>query len=322
MKDKSLISVLIPTYNVGCFIEECLHSVLNQTWTELEVIVVDDGSSDNTYQIAKSFEGDKRVKVYQQKHQGAPVARNLAFALSSGTYIQYLDGDDILSPQKLEKQVLSLQKCNESAISVVTFRQYKDGILNDEWFNLSKVNKNYDKGIDLQVALWKHEIPSYVPSCYLTHRSIIQLAGEWNERLIKNQDGEFFSRILKFVSEVVFIDKEYVGWRYVENSITHQRNKKSVDCILYTYKSIAHLLCEIKPKDYKIAIAVNFGRFIWYEALTYAQVKETLAFLQEIGITPMYPTKSRLFLCLNSIVGPFLGIRILSLKKHLWKKHL
>ena len=99
-----LISVLIPAYNSERWLAGTLRSALAQTWPRLEVIVVDDGSRDATLAVARTFEG-KQVKVVTQPNQGACAARNHAFSLAQGTYIQWLDADDLLHPDKISAQM-------------------------------------------------------------------------------------------------------------------------------------------------------------------------------------------------------------------------
>ena len=106
---RPLVSVVIPAYNSARFIHETLESVRQQTWPALEVFIIDDGSSDDTVSIARSF-GLEWFHVVEQKNSGACVARNRGLDLSKGKYIQFLDADDVLSPDKIEKQVGMLEK--------------------------------------------------------------------------------------------------------------------------------------------------------------------------------------------------------------------
>src|SRR2546426_3283066 len=99
-----LVSILIPAYNAERWIADSIKSALSQTWVKKEIIVVDDGSSDNTLEIAKTFES-KTVKVIAQRNMGACGARNRALTLAQGTYIQFLDADDLLAPDKISQQL-------------------------------------------------------------------------------------------------------------------------------------------------------------------------------------------------------------------------
>ncbi|MBW4665202.1 MAG: glycosyltransferase family 2 protein [Chroococcus sp. CMT-3BRIN-NPC107] len=110
-----LVSVIIPAYNAEAFIERTLKSVICQTYTNLEVIVVDDGSKDKTFEIVQSIaQKDTRVMLIQQQNAGVAAARNLAIEKSQGEYIAPIDADDIWYTEKIEKQVKCILNADES----------------------------------------------------------------------------------------------------------------------------------------------------------------------------------------------------------------
>lgn len=112
MKYRDKISVIIPTYNRESTIKASIESVLGQTYDNIEVIVVDDGSTDNTEKVVKSIK-DKRLKyIKQKKNAGACMARNIGIEKATGTYISFQDSDDIYYKNKLEKQFQNMQKEN------------------------------------------------------------------------------------------------------------------------------------------------------------------------------------------------------------------
>src|SRR5689334_6006096 len=106
---KSLVSILIPAYNAEAFLGQTLESALAQTWPRKEIIVVDDGSNDGTLAVAQEF-ARRGVRVVSNKSRlSASAARNKAFSLCQGDYIQWLDADDLLAPDKIEKQMALLE---------------------------------------------------------------------------------------------------------------------------------------------------------------------------------------------------------------------
>src|SRR5438874_10844901 len=107
---KPLVSILIPAYNAEPWIANTIKSALDQTWSRTEIIVVDDGSRDQTLQVARQF-ASKNVSVVTQENRGASAARNKALELCQGDYIQWLDADDLLSSDKIEGQMESAAKC-------------------------------------------------------------------------------------------------------------------------------------------------------------------------------------------------------------------
>ena len=105
---KPLVSILIPAYNAERWIADAIRSALAQTWPNKEIIVVDDGSADQTLQVARGF-ASKSVLVTTQPNRGAAAARNHAFSLGQGDYIQWLDADDLLAPDKVSLQMEALE---------------------------------------------------------------------------------------------------------------------------------------------------------------------------------------------------------------------
>lgn len=120
-----LVSVIIPAYNAEKFIQHTLESVLAQTYTEIEVIVVDDGSRDRTAEIVEFFaQQDSRIQLFKQPNAGVAAARNFAIEQSKGKYIAPIDADDIWYPQKLEKQVRCIEAADESVGLVYAWSVY------------------------------------------------------------------------------------------------------------------------------------------------------------------------------------------------------
>src|SRR5271167_5086337 len=106
---KPLVSILIPAYNAEAWISDTLESAIAQTWQRKEIIVVDDGSKDQTAEVARRF-ASRGVAVVSKENQGAAATRNHALRLAQGDYIQWLDADDLLSPDKIERQFAALRE--------------------------------------------------------------------------------------------------------------------------------------------------------------------------------------------------------------------
>lgn len=118
-----LVSIVIPCFNSENYIAECLNSVLAQGYDNLEVIVVDDESQDNSLKIIKSY---TNIKLYTQKNSGACVARNLGLFKSQGKYIKFLDSDDFLEPGVIKKQVNLAEQLDENQIVYGDYYLFKD----------------------------------------------------------------------------------------------------------------------------------------------------------------------------------------------------
>lgn len=121
------VSVIIPAYNVELFISECLTSVIGQTYQNLEIIVIDDGSTDNTLEKIRYFADlDSRVVVVSQKNQGVSAARNKGLSLAGGEYVTFIDSDDTYNPDSIEIMVQALEEKNTDCVNVQYILREKD----------------------------------------------------------------------------------------------------------------------------------------------------------------------------------------------------
>ena len=119
-----LISVVIPIYNKSEFIEETIYSVVKQSYRNLEIIVVDDGSTDNSLDIVNSL-NDSRLRVFSQPNSGVERARNYGFSNSGGSFITFHDADDLMSQDRLKKQI-DFFVSNEALVLVGTWANVID----------------------------------------------------------------------------------------------------------------------------------------------------------------------------------------------------
>src|SRR5258707_4184604 len=117
MSGKPLVSILIPAFNAQEWIADAIKSAIAQTWPWKEIIIVDDGSTDQPLRIARQF-ASKQLKVSAQQNQGGAAARNKAFSVCQGDYIQWLDADDLLAADKVACQMKVLERCSDRRILV------------------------------------------------------------------------------------------------------------------------------------------------------------------------------------------------------------
>jgi glycosyltransferase involved in cell wall biosynthesis len=212
---KPLVSILIPAYNAEEWISQTLESAIAQTWSHKEIIVVDDGSKDQTLAVARRFESDQ-VRVVTQKNQGAAATRNNAFSLCHGDYIQYLDADDLLGPDKIAAQMnaLGLSPNKRTLLSgswgKFLCRYYRAQFIPSAlWTDLSPVEwlqRRMGQNLYMQTASW------------LTSRELILAAGPWDTRLMGDDDCEFFCRVLLASDGVRFVPGSRIYYRYSGSS--------------------------------------------------------------------------------------------------------
>lgn len=123
---KPLVSVVIPAFNSGEYVREAIDSVFAQTYSPIEVIVVDDGSTDDTAEKLHSLIKAQKIRYTFQPNQGLAAARNTGIGLAEGKYLQFLDADDLLAPEKIEKQVKRLESLAEPSVCGTDFRCFEN----------------------------------------------------------------------------------------------------------------------------------------------------------------------------------------------------
>jgi len=258
-----LVSIIIPAFNAEKTIIETVQSCLGQTWRNIEVIIIDDGSTDNTILLIRNLH-DTRIKLYQQNNKGACAARNLGISYATGTYIQFLDSDDLLSPDKIKNQVELLIKSSPLSIASCAWgRFYKNTV--DFKVEKSDLNKNYSNPINWLIESW-NGVGMGVCSMWLTPANLIKKAGYWNEELIINQDGEYFARVLLHANEIVFCKRSIVYYRSGNKESVSQSifNEIKACSLLKSYQLYTLAISDKSAsKDVNKALARNFAGFIY-----------------------------------------------------------
>jgi glycosyltransferase involved in cell wall biosynthesis len=205
-----LVSIIIPAYNSERWIHETVQSSLNQTWPHIEIIVVDDGSTDSTLSIARSL-ASRSVKVVTQPNSGVSVARNHGFRIAQGSYIQWLDADDLLAPNKIASQLQTAEPGQVSRTlltgkfgSFYFCRERATITPTGLWRNLSPLDWLLVKFND---QVWMN------PAVWLVGRKLTELAGPWDEQLVRDNDGEYISRVVASSDSVQFIPEAMSYYR-------------------------------------------------------------------------------------------------------------
>lgn len=207
---KPLVSILIPAYNAQEWIADTLRSAVSQTWDRKEIIVVDDGSTDKTPDILRRFE-PKGVHIVTQENQGGSAARNKAFSLSHGDYIQWLDNDDLLAPDKVERQIQALRRLGgkrtlfSSMWGSFMFRPNRAEFAPTAlWCDLSPTEfllRKMEQNLFMQTSVW------------LVSRELCEAAGPWDTTMMSDDDGEYFCRVLLASDGVRFVPEAKSYWR-------------------------------------------------------------------------------------------------------------
>jgi len=278
-----LVSVIIPVHNGAAYLAETVRSALDQTWKKLEIIIVDDGSTDNSIQIARDFEADN-IKIFTQQNCGASAARNKGLKEAKGEYIQFLDADDLISPDKIEAQLACLKGSSTQLAICRTVHfthgeNHSNGVNSNDWFY-----QDNNDSVDFLIKLYAGEdvLPNYggmiTIHSWLTHRALIEKAGLWNEKLSVDDDGEFFCRVVLASEGIKFCDKGVNFYRKFNDrmSLSAEKTLKGTEsAILATDLKLGYL----KKRSGDPVIDLIFARHYWWAGvMAYPQFKRLSAY--------------------------------------------
>jgi len=266
----------MPLYNVEQYIDETLKELEKQTYENIEIIIVNDNSTDNSLEIARKFESEK-IKFFTNPNKGACSARNYAFSKSSGEYIKFMDADDFCTFNLIEKQIGVLKTLTKEDIVFSPLKMlFSDGklILPDR-----TIDKDYEEAFNLQIEILK--LGGFnIPHCYMMSRKLVEDVGGWDEDILKNQDGECFSRVLAQANSAICIKDAFAIWRQTGIGVSSQLSLKAVESMLETYRKILKLTIEKQDTIVTREICGEYlGLFIYTQ---YPQLRTILPRVKEI----------------------------------------
>jgi len=226
-----LVSVIIPTYNRAHLVCDAIQSVLGQTYPHLEVVVVDDGSTDGTAQRVQALPHDGRLRLIAVPHRGVAAARNAGIEAARGMYVGFCDSDDVWEPHKLERQVAYLDRRVELGLV------YSDAAVSA---NGRAVVRSYfaerppQRGQVFHALLEQNFIPNVT---VLARRACLDAVGRFNEELTSSEDYEFWLRFCRRFP-VDFLDEPLVRVRRQGDNLTgdphlsHQAHLRVLDGVV------------------------------------------------------------------------------------------
>ena len=283
-----LVSVIIPTYNRSKYIADAIQSVLNQTYKDIELIVIDDGSTDNTKNVLQLYIEKKVVKYIYQKNAGPAAARNRGIKASRGELIAFLDSDDLWLTDKLEKQVAIMKKHHKAGL-VYTNSKYVDA-------NGVRILYRFPTSLELPCGkIFKEIILGEAPlgtSSILVRKECFEEVGLYREDLFWGEDREMHARIsMKYdilgINEILcivrrhsenisnnFSLKEPSAKRMIEGIFDNPLIKKHElylrPIVHARYRAIFANMC-LQKKSYKHALKLVLESFYYnlFEARSY-----------------------------------------------------
>lgn len=262
MTSSTLVSIIITCYNASDCILETLHSVTQQTHKALEIIIVNDGSTDDSEEKILSVT-DGRIRYYKQPNAGQCKASNYGLSKATGAYIKFFDADDIMNDKHIEMQLKKLEG-TQNKIASSAWGRFYDGnpqsakfipetvwqnMMPLEWLRAALLQKN-----DMMGA-WLWLIPV----------EVIKKCGGWDERLSLNNDFEFSIRLLLSCEEVLFVPQAKVYYRSGSSHTLSQKpsKKRYEDALLSTQLGCSYLIKAEDSPQFRLICANRFQEWIY-----------------------------------------------------------
>ncbi len=257
----ALVSILIPCHNAAPWLAETLESALAQAWPEKEIILVDDGSTDDSLAIARRCEA-RGIRVLTQANAGASAARNRALRESRGQFLQFLDADDLLSPDKISRQVALLADAGGRYVATCRWGRFSrvpaeacfvDEVVFREFTPLDFLLLPGDRGAMMHPAAW------------LVPRDLVEAAGPWDERLTLNDDGEYFSRVVLASQGIRFSESGRTYYRSrLRSSLSQRADSAALRSLFLSIELFAaHLQAAEDSPRVRRSLANYYQRFIF-----------------------------------------------------------
>jgi glycosyl transferase family 2 len=257
----SRVSVIIPCKDGAAWLAEGIESCLRQTWKDLEIIVVDDGSTDTSLRVARHYESSA-VAVIRSERNGASAARNTGLERARGDFIQFLDADDLLDPDKVRIQMERLANSPELSIASGAWARFRYDP-HDATFLAEPVWRDFSPP-EFLISSWLGGgmMPNFA---WLTPRAVIEKAGPWNEQLSLNDDGEFFCRVALASAGILFCEDARGYYRSgVGPTVSRRQDEAALASAFAAIElSCDHLLEHCDSPSAASACATHYQRFIF-----------------------------------------------------------
>lgn len=304
------VSIIVPCYNAAPWLGAALESCLAQTGATLDIVVVDDGSTDDSLAIAHRF-APRGVTVVAQPNRGAAAARNRGLEVARGEFIQFLDADDLLAPGKIAAQLdRAAREPAGTAFSAHWWRFIHD-----------PARPEYDDPNPLLADLSPRDyLLRYGsvncmmhPAAWLLPRAVVDAAGPWDERISLNDDGEFFSRIVTAATHIAYCPDARSLYRSGQpGNLSSQRSRRHLESAHLALQLIIDEMTLLEDSPAMRRAAADLAQRFAYEYYPAAPdlVADAEQLARSLGGSAFRPLGSKAFLLLRPLVGWKLARRL------------
>lgn len=233
MERNVIVSIIIPVYNAEKYLQQCLESVINQTYPTLDIILLDDGSEDSSLQICKRLaDCDDRVRVYHRENRGVSTTRNEGIDLANGNYIVFVDADDMIDVDMIESMVISARK---NYLTTCLLEEFTSEVLAKSTYRECEI-----KELNINAFWSMFEMGTIHSPCNKLYEStVIKQAIRFKEGLSLGEDLLFNLEYLKHMEGFVFLDRAFYHYRATGNqSLSHKYYPDGFEIQLYLYKEL------------------------------------------------------------------------------------
>lgn len=246
------VSVIVPFYNVEKYIEKCLDSLVNQTLEEIEIILVNDGSQDNSEEKAKEFEKryPNKIKYYKKANGGLGDARNFGIKYASGEYIAFLDSDDFVELTMYEEMYKKAKQENADMVECDFWWEYPNKKKEDIGNTYSNPKEMLYKS---RVVAWNKLIKREIYEKYPEARFSVGL---------RYEDVEGFYKILPYIKKVVFVRKCFIHYIQRQGSISNTQNQKNEEIFTVLENVINYYKKNNLYNDFKEELEYVYARYL------------------------------------------------------------
>lgn len=278
------VSVIVPVYNVENYIENCLLSIINQTYTNLEIIVIDDGSCDMSGDICDKYKDiDRRILVYHKVNEGLAAARNDGLDRATGAFISFVDSDDTIEPNMIEVLYQAMVTYNTD-MSFCDY--YRTSSKSDEQKSTyDKIDMEVYSKSDLLDLLFQREFCILLPVAWnkLYKRELFEKLRYPKDRY--HEDEFIIHKIVYSVNTAVYTKIKLYNYQIREESITKISNYKMKNDQLDAYKDRADFFKNNADKEfYRLSITFYLKQIIWLCLKNNANTKESKAFINQQAV--------------------------------------
>jgi len=256
-----VVSVIIPCYNAAPWLAQTLESALAQTWPKKEIILVDDGSTDDSLALARTFE-PRGVRVLAQPHRGAASARNAGLRAAKGDFFQFLDADDLLAPDKIARQMDLAEAAGPDVALCCTWRRIRNAP-DDAGYTPEPLCADMAPVSWVALKLAQHAMMH--PAAWLVSRTLAARVGPWDESLSLDDDGEYFTRVV-LASQGVRCCRDAVSYYRsgLAGSLSRRKSRSAWESAWRSLElSVGRLLVLEDSPHNRLACATAFQRFIY-----------------------------------------------------------